>query len=1020
MFTNNKLARAVKIACAFGAASSLSFTGSVLAQQSGANEEAVEKIQVTGSRLRQAEFASAAPIATVGAEQFELTATVNTEQLLNTLPQVVPGLDRTSNNPGNGTATVDLRGLGTNRTLVLVNGTRAVPTTAGGAVDINSIPTSLIKSVEVLTGGASAVYGSDAVAGVVNFILKDDFEGVEVQSGYEITEEGDAEIFNVDFTIGGNFADGKGNVVFNMAYTDRSDLFQGDRSFAETALFDNADADGLEPGGSSGVPDTAIFSGGFSGFSDSSGIIFDANGGVRPFVTGGDVNDFYNYAPVNYIQLPQERHQITALGSYEISDTSEIYGRVMFTDSRVPSQLAPTPIFQTSEFTLDGNPFISPEAQAIISGNNSDSVGIGLREAAIFSDTVRVDPMDDESPFVCLNCIFDSTAGATDPDDVLGYVNTTPLIDADGDGIADSASALVRRRLEEVGPRRSEDAFTSFQFKAGVRGDIGESAFFYDLYYQTGKVQNAAAQLGNVNRSRFDQALLLATDENGDVILDADGNPQCADSSANGSTIGCTPMNIFGAGNISQDAADFLKTAVASTALFEQNIFGASIGGDSSDFFELPGGPIAFGIAYEHRQESFEFLPSQDLAASTIAGFNGAPALNGGFTVSGVSVEAKLPILRDVEFADLLELDLAYRAEDYSTAGSVSAFKVAGIWGVTEEFRFRAGFNTAVRAPNIGELFAPQSEGFPSASDPCSASGTPSAERNDALRSLCIATGVPAGVVFSNAVDPASGQVRSISGGNPELFEETAETLTVGIVYDVTEDFTFSVDYFDIEIEDAVGAFGGGTANILTTCYDPAAEGSGLGSVFCNAVNRRSDGTIDFVAASIQNIASLTLNGVDVIASYDAELWDGDVGVDYIGTYTNESSFLPGPGEDLIECAGNFGVVCGEPQAEYKHRMTFSYSTDDFNAQLLWRYVGEVNDDDDETDYFVETIDGTSYFDLAGTYFLTDNYRITAGIDNLLDEEPPVIGDNDEQSNTYPATYDVFGRTYFVSFRATF
>ncbi|MFC4699853.1 TonB-dependent receptor domain-containing protein [Glaciecola siphonariae] len=964
MFTNNKLAKAVKIACAFGAASTIGFTGSAISQENGA-EEAVEKIQVTGSRLRQAEFASAAPIAVVGQEQFELTATVNTESLLNTLPQVVPGLDRTSNNPGNGTATVDLRGLGTNRTLVLINGTRAVPTTAGGAVDINSIPTALIKNVEVLTGGASAVYGSDAVAGVVNFILKDDFEGVEVQAGYETTEEGDAEIFNADFTIGGNFADGKGNVVFNLAYTDREDLFQGDRDFANTALFDDGNG-GLEPGGSSGVPQTAIFAGGFGTFSpDSSGIIFDQNGGIRPFVTGGQVNDFYNYAPVNYIQLPQERHQATALGSYEISENSELYGRVMFTDSRVPQQLAPTPIFQTSTFTVDGNPFITPEAQQII----SDAIGLG--------------------------------------------------VDTDGDGIDDEGRALLRRRLEEVGPRRSEDAFTSFQFQVGIRGDIGDSPWFYDAYYQTGKVNNSTAQLGNVNRGRFDQSLLLATDDAGQVILDANGNPSCADPSANGATSGCSPLNIFGEGNISEESAAFLRTAVASTALFEQKIFGASIGGDSSDYFELPGGPIAIGFSYEHRQEDFEFLPSQDLAAGTIAGFNGAPGLEGGFTVSGFSVEMKLPILRDVEFADLLEVDLAYRTEDYSTAGSVDSYKVAGIWAPVESFRFRAGFNTAVRAPNIGELFSPRGEGFPGANDPCAGNGN--LPQNDALRQLCQQTGVPANVVFSAAINPASGQVRTISGGNPNLVQEEAETLTVGIVYDVTEEFTFSLDYFDIEIDDAVAAFGGGTNNILNTCYDSSKAGSGLGGDFCNAVNRRPDGTIDFIESSSQNVASITLKGWDLIAGYDTELFGGDVSVDYIGTYTTESDFLPFDGSpDLIECAGNFGVNCGEPTPEYKHRMTFGYSTDDFSAQLLWRYVGEVDDDDLETEYTVDKIDGTHYFDLAGTYYINDNYRVTAGIDNLLDEEPPVIGDNDEQANTYPATYDVFGRTYYVSFRASF
>lgn len=966
MFINNKIAKAVKIACTVGAVSTFSFGSLAVAQESEVTEASVEKIQVTGSRLRKTEFSGSAPIATVDSEQFELTATINTESLLNTLPQVVPGLDRTSNNPGNGTATVDLRGLGTNRTLVLVDGTRATPTTRFGAVDINSIPTALIKRVEVLTGGASAVYGSDAVAGVVNFILKDDFEGVEFSTGYEATEDGDAEIFNVDFTIGGNFDNDKGNVVFNLSYTDRSELFQGDRDFSQTAFFDNADNTGLEPGGSTGVPDTAIFNGGFADYSDTTGIIFDQNGGIRPFVTSGQTNDYYNYAPVNYIQLPQERHQATALGSYEISENSELYGRVMFTDSRVPSQLAPTPIFQSSTFTLDGNPFIDPAAQQII----SDAIGSG--------------------------------------------------VDTDGDGIDDEgAGGLLRRRLEEVGPRRSEDAFTSFQFQVGIRGDIGDSPWFYDAYYQTGKVNNSTAQLGNVNRGRFDQALLLATDDAGQVILDGDGNPSCADTSSNGSTSGCVPLNIFGAGNISQESADFLKTAVASTALFEQKIFGASIGGDSSDFFELPGGPIAVSFTYEHRQENFEFLPSQDLAAGTIAGFNGAPATEGGFTVSGLGVEMSLPILQGVEFAELLEIELAYRSEDYSTAGSVDSYKIAGVWAPIESFRFRAGFNTAVRAPNIGELFSPQSEGFPSASDPCAGNGE--LTQDAALRSLCEATGVPSDVVFTAAVNPASGQVRTISGGNPDLVQEEAETLTVGFVYDITEELTMSLDYFDIEIEDAIAAFGGGTNNILDTCYDSTKVGSGLGGDFCNQVNRRSDGSIDFVSGNSQNVASRTLAGYDLIVSYDTEMFGGDIGVNYLATYTTESDFLPfAASTDLLECAGEFGTDCGEPLPEYKHRMSVSYGTDDFTAQLLWRYVGEVDDDNEDVAYFVDKIGGTSYFDLSGVYFINDNYRVTAGIDNLLDEAPPVIGDNDAQANTYPSTYDVFGRTYYVNFRASF
>jgi iron complex outermembrane receptor protein len=556
MFTNSKLAKAIRLAVVCGAASALAPTAA-LAQEETADgaEKSVERVSVIGSRIRRADFAANAPVASISAEQFELNATFNTEQLLNQLPQIIPGLDRTSNNPGNGTASIDLRGLGSNRTLVLVNGRRAVPTGSGGVVDINSIPTALIKNVEILTGGASAVYGSDAVAGVVNFELKNDFEGVQISSGYKESFEGDAGLFNVDFTLGGNFDDGKGNVVFNMSFTDRGDVFQGDRGFSETALFDNADLSGLRPGGSSGVPGTAIFNGAFSAFSpDSQGIIFGQDGSIRPFIGTGDVNDFYNYAPVNYLQLPQERHQATVLGTYEVSNNLEFYGQVMFSDSRVPSQLAPTPIFEGTNFTLDGNPFITPGAQQIL----SDALGNG--------------------------------------------------VDTDGDGIADEATGgLLRRRLEEIGPRRSLDAYTNYQFSVGARGNIADSDWFYDVFYQTGKSANARTQLGNVNRGRFNQALLLETDDAGQVVLDANGAPSCADTGANGSTTACAPLNIFGEGNISQAAGDFLTTAVSATALFEQKIWGASVTGDTSEWFELQGGAVGVAVGYENRNEAFNF-----------------------------------------------------------------------------------------------------------------------------------------------------------------------------------------------------------------------------------------------------------------------------------------------------------------------------------------------------------------------------------------------------------------------------
>ena len=961
MFKKTPLAAAIGSATAYAALASAGIAAP--AAMAADDQQLTEEVVVTGSRIRRKDFVSNAPVATIGGEQITITNAVNVENLLNALPQTIPGLDRTSNNPGNGTATVDLRGLGSNRTLVLIDGTRAIPTTGGGTVDINSIPAALIERVEVLTGGASAIYGSDAVAGVVNFILKDDFEGVVIDSGYEVTEEGDSDLWSTNITIGGNFADGRGNAVLNFNYTDRKELFQGDRDFSFFAQFDDTDANGnpiLINGGSSGVPDTSIFAAGFSGFSpDSSGIIFNQDGSIRPFVAAGDNNDFYNYAPVNYIQLPQERYQATGKIRYEITDQVEAYGRLMFTSSEVPQQLAPTPAFQTASFTVDDSPFIDAAAQQVI----SDALGDG--------------------------------------------------VDTDGDGIDDTATGLLRRRLEEVSNRVSDSEFQTYQFQLGFRGDINDN-WSFDVYGQRGEVEANEVQNGNINVTRFRQSLLVDTS-------DPTGQT-CTDPSANGSTVGCSPLNIFGAGNISPQAADFLRVAVNSNATFEQTVIAGNISGDSEGWFELPGGAIAMSFGAEYREDSFDFDPSQDLATGNIAGFNGAPPVQGQFDVTSFFGEFYLPILQGEEFAELLDLELAFNFSDYSTVGSVENYKVAGSWAPIEDIRFRASWNTAVRAPSVAELFSPQGEGFPGATDPCAGDGT--APGDPAVAAICTATGVPAGSVGSVALNLPSGQVRQLSGGNPNLAEEEATTYTVGLVWSPTQDalegLQFSVDYFDIEIEDFISSFGGGSANVLNVCYDPTDPTGGAGSPFCNVVNRRADGTIDFISILQQNVARQTLTGFDLIGSYNFEVFEGNMQIDYVATITTEDDFEPFAGAQVIDCAGFFGNLCGEPRPEYRHRMTFNWGRDNYSMQLSWRYVGEVDDDDDGTLFTIEDLDPESYFDLAGTYGFNENISIVAGIDNLLDTDPPIIGDNQEQANTYPATYDVFGRTYFARLQLTF
>lgn len=945
------------------------FGGVAMAQDITVDAPAAEEeearqatVSVTGSRIARADFVSNSPIATVSSEQFELTNTVNAEGLLNTLPQTVPGLDRTSNNPGGGFATVDLRGLGSQRTLVLVDGRRMVPTTQGGTVDINNIPAALIERVEVVTGGASAVYGSDAVAGVVNFILKDDFEGVEASASYELTEEGDAGIQSLSLTIGGNFADDRGNAVLNLAYTNREELFQGDREFSSVDN-DEDDEGGFRPGGSSGIPEGRL-TGPFTFPDGSSGAaFFNPDGTIRLYTA----DDAFNFNPTNYLQLPQERLQATAKARFEINESAEVYASALFANNEVPQQLAPTPIFEprsgTIDFTLDGNPFIAPSAQQII----SDGIGNG--------------------------------------------------VDTDGDGIDDLATEGafgIRRRLIEVGNRRSEDEFIAYQLTTGLRGNMVGS-WDYDIYFSEGRMQNSLSQQGNINVGRFVQALNLATDANGDVILDADGNPSCSDPSG-----GCAPINIFGLGNISPEAADFISTRVVADTDYEVTNLVANLTGDTSGFFELPGGPIGLAFGAEYREEFSDFRPSQDLATGEISGFNSAPPIQGGFDVYGVYGEAYLPILADVPFAEILGLELAYRAEDYSTVGSVESYKIAGEWAPVDQLRFRASFNTAVRAPSIFELFSPQGEGFPGASDPCASGFNGDAD----LRTLCLATGVPESSLGSTGIDLPSGQVRELSGGNPDLDAEEAETLTVGFVAspDFLPGLTFSVDYFDIEITDVIADFGGGANNVINTCYGvgdiPAA---GVGSPFCNSITRGQSGLITEVSVTSQNEASLVVSGFDILADYTFDAGNlGTFNIGYNGTITDENTFLPFEGDSPLTCAGEFGDDCDDPIPEYKHRVTTRWANGPFTAQLLWRHIGSTTDDNEGRVFAVEEIDAFNYFDISGSWQINDTLTLTGGIDNLLDEEPAILGENQEQANTYPATYDVFGRTYFVKATARF
>lgn len=916
--------------------------GAVFAEEG----QVVEEVIVTGSRISRPDLTSVSPYTIVSGEEFRISGNINVEQKLNELPSVVPSFGASSNNPGDGTARVDLRGLGTARTLVLVNGRRYIPATQSGVVDLNSIPGTLIKQVDVLTGGASAVYGSDALAGVVNFQLVDDFQGMEMTSIYDITSEGDAEKYNFDITIGGNFDEGRGNAVIYASYLSRKALFQGDRKFTNVALTDGTvnGVPTLRPGGSSGVPGTRVFGGPTLPNGDSLGI-FDANGEGRAFV---DPEDRFNYAPDNFLQLPQERYLVTAMGHYDLNDSVRVYSELTYSHNLVPQELAPTPAFTTVQVNPD-SPFFGPNAQAAFNAARSDTNGDG---------------------------VIDNT---------------------------DNVSVFVGRRMVENGSRQAVDTRDSFRVLLGVTGEINDS-WSFDSYYSLAHLENGQLLNNDVSASRFIQAVAVTDD-----------GLACQDPSN-----GCVPINIFGAGNISAEAIDFVNIGATNLTNIEQEVIFASVTGELMTL-ESANNPIGLVLGYEHRIDSSSFRPDTFLSSGDVLGFNAGRATVGSYKSSEFFGEISIPLIQGKEMIEELSFWAAARYSDYSNIGNVSSFATAINYSPIEMVSFRVGYQEAVRAPNVSELFLGQSNGFPGAEDPCALDGFVAGTTDAAL---CAATGVAAAQV--GVFSQANSQIEGSFGGNPDLEEETSTTFTIGAVIRPLDGLDISVDYYDIEIEEAISVLGGGVNNVLDLCYNVIKD---AGSPFCTAITRRSDGNVQRVNVLNANIGLIETSGIDLNINYTTDLEFGIGGEGSVLSVGFNSTFLDTfdvtPVAELAsrvdECAGNFGNTCGSPLNESLWNTRATLTSGAWTVSGLLRYLGEVDDDQIENGGVARntlaapSIDAMYYLDLSVAYDFNENARVTFGAMNITDELPDEIGDSAEQGNTFPSTYSMFGPRLFLS-----
>lgn len=934
-----------------------------------------DTIVVTGSRIRRNDLTTAAPLTVVNDEEFKLSGAVNVENVINALPQVVPGTTAFSNNPGGGVATLNLRNLGSQRTLVLVNGRRYSFFDTSQVVDLNTIPQFLIDGVDVVTGGASAVYGSDAIAGVVNFRLRNDLVGVEAGAQYQITERGDGRRYDAHLALGTDFADGKGHVTVYGEYFNRASIYQDARSFSAIPFGDSANGlvfngNATPPRGrlftagtqlvaaGNGLPAVTLNRGAGTNYGTPLGATFNTPG--LSSVYRSNLLDGYNIAPANLLMVPQERYLLGGYGEYKVNDNITAYTEVSYANNRVENQLAATPV--TGTFNVN----IANVAQYLSAADIAQLRAIDANEALINAANLARTPAG-------------APARAALP----------------GAGVV---SLSINRRILETGGRLQQDERNAFRTLFGVKGDITEG-LHYDAYYSYARTRNAQVQNGNISRSGFTSALLA-------------GN-----------------LNIFGENTITPDQLAAVGIVAQNQDISVLQVASGALNGELFDL-GLGGEKIGFAVGAEWRGVNSQFIPDTALSSGDVIGFNAGDPTQGRYGVHEVFAELNVPLIADRPFFHRLDIHGAGRYSDYSldAVGGVWTYAGDATWSPIRDITFRGQYQRAIRAPNVGELFGGQAVGFPTASDPC---GTAAAAASTTITALCQATGVPAGLVGSAGLS-AYTQIQGLFGGNPNLQEERSESYTFGAVFSPSfiPRLNIKADYFNIKVDNAIATAGGGVANILDLCYNQIQDAS---SVICQLIQRNpstgqidgainADGTQNVVTATNANIASLKTTGIDLGVDYTQPLNFGLMGessrllFSFVGTWTEKDNTQPIAGLDTVECAGKFGATCGDPHAKFKWNSRLSFVDGPLTISSRWRHVGRVRDDNDATAFTVERIKAYNLYDVSFSFDVTDQFSLSAGVNNVGDKKPPVLSQsNSQQANTFPGTYDVLGRDFFFA-----
>ncbi len=954
-------------------------------------DDAIEEVVVTGSRIARADFESASPIVTLPASAFEQTSATSVERILNTLPQFAASATGTSNNPANdGQANVSLRGIGVAQTLVLIDGRRLMPADGRGSPDLNVLPPALISSVEVMTGGASAAYGSDAIAGVVNFRLIDRYDGVDIGGQWSQTDQGDGAEYTIGMTAGTAFADGRGSVMGYVGYTDRKQVNQSDRAFSRVPLKYFADeTEGVGRGGaflatgsaiteegtsvvfsSQAAFDSLFASYGFAagsvphqaGINPQAGIGTNPDGTVFTIgiedVPGGVVNfrgrkdpllsnrrlHTYNYAPTTALQMPLDRTTVFLHGSYDLTPSSQAYLQALYSDYSVSRQLAP----------VDAGILLVPPTNPYV-------------------------PAD-------LGLLLDSRAMPSAP---FRYI----------------------RRIAELGPRVSRNDRQLLQLTGGVKGRVFED-WNYDVYVQWGDNDRTEQQTGNASISRF-QELVFAPDG---------GQSVCGD------------FNPFLVGAISEACARYISVSGSHQITVRQTLAEASANGP---VHTLPAGDLraAFGVFYQ--AQDFDFKPDDALSVllppvpgviggrPDVTGFPTAPARQGSQGNQDVYVEVLAPIARDQPGLQSLDADLGYRHSSYRHGGDADSYKAELLYRPTQPVLLRGSYEHAVRAPSIDELFYPQlSNQFEiPIPDPCSYKNGARVEPNKAqVEALCLAQGLPPALLPDYLFNLR--RVDGVSGGNPGLQSEKADTYTVGAVLDSPFDspalkaLQLSIDWYKIDLTDAIGRWDSKSA--VERCFDPAYNPNfDAGNIYCSFFTRSSTTGEIFAHIVDSNIGGIQTSGVDLQVDWAMDAGAGRLGANLYVTHVQDWKYSD-PSGGTIEYVGTIGGG-GITQAlpEWKSLLNLSYQWGAFGTFARWRYIDAMAD----AKYPDFRVPSRNYLDLGGSVAIKSGklHGLTAsvGVDNATDTDPPLFPSY-SQANTDPSVYDVLGRRYYLSLGYSF